>query len=422
MHTVEEALEAVRAALAGRRTAIETVALDEALGRFLTEDVAMDHDVPPFDRATMDGFAVRAADVAAPDARLTVVDVVHAGRAGTHAVGAGQAVMIMTGAPLPAGADAVVPVEDTSAFDAERRAVIRVPPGAGADPGGRVVRMRVAVPAGHAISKRAEQVAAGTTVARAGTRIHPGVVGVLATAGKVRVAVAARPRVAVVTTGDEVVPAGETPGPSRLRDGNGPALAAQALRAGAVAVRAGPVPDDPRALGAAFARGLDADVLCVSGGVSMGEKDLVPGVLASLGVERVFHRWAVKPGGPLWFGRRGGTLVFGLPGNPAAAFVGFEVLVVPALRALLGAPFAPRETVRARYDGTTGKALPRRLFVPVRRGAEGATATATPVRWTGSGDPFALATADGLAPVPEGTRIERAGSTEVDVIPLESGA
>jgi molybdopterin molybdotransferase len=399
MHTVEEALEAVRAAVSGTRTPIERVALDEAPGRFLAEDVAMDHDVPPFTRATMDGFAIRAADASAAGAALRVVGRVHAGERAERAVARGEAVAIMTGAPLPEGADAVVPVEET-------------------EPAGDEVRLRRGVAAGSAISRRGEQVAAGGIVARAGTRIHPGLVGVLATAGKAFVRVAGRPTVAVVTTGDEMVPASETPGPSRLRDGNGPTLAGQAVRAGAVARRAGPVPDDPKALKTAFEDALTADVVCVSGGVSMGEKDFVPGVLVALGVERVFHKWAVKPGGPLWFGRKGRTLVFGLPGNPAAAFVGFEVLVVPALRALQGAAFAARETVRARFDGTS-KGLSRRQFVPVRRSSVGATCVATPVPFLGSGDPFGFGAADGMAAVPEVTRIDEPGRAEVDVIPLE---
>ena len=406
MQTVEEALKAVGDAVAGARTRIETVALEEALGRFLAEDVAMDHDVPPFDRATMDGFAVRSADAAAPGAVLRVVGRVRAGERPDRPVARGEAVAIMTGAPMPWGADAVVPVEDVDAT-------------AGVAGAEEAVRVRVAVPAGGAIARRGEQVAAGETVLRAGTRVHPGVVGVLATAGRTRIPVAGRPTVAVVTTGDEIVPASEVPGPARLRDGNGPALAAQAVRAGARAVREGPVRDERPALEAALARGLSADVLCVSGGVSMGERDLVPAALEALGVACVFHRWAAKPGGPLWFGRRGKTLVFGLPGNPAAGFVGFEVLVVPALRALMGAPFAARETMRARYGGTTAKASEKRLYVPVRRSTAGSALTAAPVRWKGSGDPFGFALADGIAVIPEGVRVERAGAVEVDVIPLE---
>jgi molybdopterin molybdotransferase len=236
------------------------------------------------------------------------------------------------------------------------------------------------------------------------------------------VAVARRPRVAILCTGDELVPAAEDPGERGIRDSNGHALSAQVARAGGAADYRGPVRDDPDAIVAAIAEGLAADLLCVSGGVSVGEKDYVPAALAAAGVERLFHRWAVKPGGPLWAGRRGDTLVFALPGNPVATFVGFEVLVVPALRTRLGLPFRPRATRRARFDGTTGRAIPRRQLLPVALGHDGSAAVARPVRLTGSGDPFALAAADGLALVPEGTRVERAGEVELEVIPLGGDA
>jgi molybdopterin molybdotransferase len=275
-----------------------------------------------------------------------------------------------------------------------------------------------AVAAGRNVARRGEQARAGETVVRAGTRVRPATVGVLAVAGKTSVLVAARPRVAVLATGDELVPASEAPGPSRIRDSNGHALVAQVTRAGGVAAYAGPVRDVREALDAAVEEGLEADVLCSTGGVSVGERDLVPDVLAAAGVERVFHRWAVKPGGPLWFGRKGPTLVFGLPGNPAATFVGFEVLVVPALRALAGEPFAPRGTRRATFRGASGKAIPRRRYVPVRLEEEGGRARAVPTAWTGSGDPFGLALADALAVLPEGAAFGAEDAVEVDAIPL----
>jgi len=217
-------------------------------------------------------------------------------------------------------------------------------------------------------------------------------------------------------------------------------LAAQARRAGAEATYLGIVRDDPAALRAAVARALEADVVLVSGGVSLGDRDLVPEVLAACGVEPRFHRWAVKPGGPLWFGVRGATLVFGLPGNPAATFVGFELLVAPALDVRLGRPFAPRATVRATLAGRLPARGARRQFVPVALAAslEGAPGlVATPVRAMGSGDLFALAAADGLAVVREtGARPpETCGDAHapasgapalagdvVDVVPLARGA
>jgi molybdopterin molybdotransferase len=332
---------------------------------------------------------------------------VTAGRAAKRAVGAGQALAVTTGAPLPEGADAVVPVEVTEAASGTKGAET-------------AVRLTAGVREGENVSRRAEQAAKGDVVARAGTRIEPATVGVLAAAGRAFVSVAVPPRVAIVGTGDELVAAATSPGPSQVRDSNGHALLAQALRAGATGEYGGPVPDDPDALAAAVRRGFEADVLCLSGGVSMGERDLVPGILDAEGVERMFHRWGVKPGGPLWAGKRGSTLVFGLPGNPAASFVGFEVLVVPVIRARLGMPFGARETLRVVFDGTTGKPIARRQYLPVSlaSGPEAPTLRARPVRWTGSGDPFGLAAADALAVVPEGTTIAKGGETVLDAIPL----
>jgi molybdopterin molybdotransferase len=412
MTSVEEALEIVRgaaeAAAAVAPLSRERVALSLSLRRTLAEDVAMDHDVPPFDRATMDGFAVRVADLAAGPAVLRVTARVFAGQDAVPAVRPGEAVAIMTGAPIPDGADAIVPIEATS-------------PAAG--PAGAETSVRVPGPLapGSNVARRAEQAKRGDVVLRAGTRIHPGTVAVLAAAGRTAVPVLARPRVAVIATGDELVPAGDVPGPGRIRDGNGHAIAAQAERAGGVARYDGPVSDDPRALVAAVERGLEADVLCVSGGVSVGEKDHVPAVLERCGVTRLFHRWAVKPGGPLWFGRRGGTLVFGLPGNPAATFVGFEVLAVPALRARAGGAFVPRATRRAVFRGASGKAIPRRRYVPVtlEDAGDGRGLAANPVRWTGSGDPFGLAAAEALAVLPENVAFAASDARVVDVHVLE---
>ena len=409
MLSVEDALRAVASAAGAPRVTTETVPLGAAVGRVLAEDVLLDHDAPPFDRATMDGFAVRSADVVA-GAVLRVAGRVHAGAASRAPLTAGAAVAIMTGAPLPAGADAVVPVE--------RVEVVEGSPGA---------EVRVRVPAGFTqgrhVARRGEQAARGEVVAAAGTWIHAGTVGVLAAAGRVRVAVAARPRVRILATGDEVVPADRVPGPSQIRDSNGHALAAQCARAGADGRYTGPVPDEPAALRAAVDAALEsAELLCLSGGVSMGDRDHVPRILEEAGVERIFHRWSVKPGGPLWFGRRGDTLVFGLPGNPAATFVGFEVLVVPALRTRLGLPFTPRTMLPAAWSGPPVAPIARRQYVPVDLGLAGPVLTARAIPWAGSGDLFALGRAAGLAVVPEqGAAVPEspsAGPGTVEVLPL----
>jgi molybdopterin molybdotransferase len=217
--------------------------------------------------------------------------------------------------------------------------------------------------------------------------------------------VAARPRVAVLATGDELLPVAHALRPASIRDSNSPTLVAQCARAGAEGVRAGPAPDDEAALRAAVEEALSScDLLCVTGGVSVGDRDLVPAVLAACGVERLFHRWDAKPGGPLWAGRRGETLVFGLPGNPGASFVAFEVAVVPVLRTRMGLPFAPRATVPAATAGRFPAPGPRRLFVPVDLGfpCDGPPLlVASPVPSRGSGDPFAWGRAAGLAVVRE---------------------
>jgi molybdopterin molybdotransferase len=407
--TLEDALAIVARAAGAPRARREVVSLAAALGRVLAQDVAVDHDAPPFDRSTMDGFALRAADATEPGVVLAVSARVVAGASPPSAVAPGGAVAITTGAPLPAGADAVVPVESTELVDGAR----------GAE---RSVRLLAPVALGACIARRGEQVRAGDVVLSSGTRIGPAAIGVLAASGVTQVAVAARPRVAVVATGDEVVPAATRPGRAQIRDSNGHALVAQVARAGGDASYEGPVPDVREALERAIARGLESDVLCVTGGVSMGERDLVPGTFAAQGVERLFHRWGIKPGGPLWMGRRGETLVFGLPGNPAAAFVGFELLVAPALATRLGIPFAPRRTLRAVFDGTTGKPIARRQVLPVRLEHRGTVAHAVPLPWKGSGDPFALARADALAFVPEGVRIDVPRTRSVDVLPLAGPA
>jgi molybdopterin molybdotransferase len=410
MLRVEEALEVVAKAAGAPRARREVVPLSEAAGRVLREDVRLDHDVPPFDRATMDGFAVRSADADRAGAELAVVARVAAGGAWSGRLGAGQAVAIMTGAPLPDGADGVIQVEHTQ-------------PVAGAAGAESRVRLAHGVAAGANVARRAEQYARGAVVVAAGTLVHAGTVGVLAAAGRAHVEVAARPRVVVLGTGDELVPVDAVPGPAQIRDSNGHALVAQVARAGGVGEHRGPVRDDEAALRAAIEGALDAELVCLSGGVSMGDRDLVPSILAACGVEPLFHRWAVKPGGPLWFGRRGDTLVFGLPGNPAATFVGFELLAVPAIRTRLGLPFRPRDSMLVACLGALPPPIARRQFVPVSLGVavDRPLVVATPVRSMGSGDPFALAAASALAVVAEQGAPSRAPEGLVEVIPLRGG-
>lgn len=315
MITIDEALDAVLAAVVPLDH--ETVPLLAALGRTAAREVRARESVPAFDNSAMDGFAVRGAELAAGRRRFRVVADVPAGRPAGRAVGEGEAARIMTGAPLPEGADTVVPVEDTE---------VR---------GDEVTVTREAA-VGANVRRAGEDVAAGDVVVAAGTAIGPAELGLLAAVGVDQVAVARRPRVAIVATGSELVPLGQPLPPGCLRDSNSYTAYAQALEAGAEPVRLGIARDDPVETERLLKAALEHDVVVTSGGVSVGDYDFVKDVQERLGVERRFWRVATKPGKPLAFGVRGRTLVFGVPGNPVAAMLSFELYVRPALLAMQG--------------------------------------------------------------------------------------
>ena len=300
----------------------ERVDLDDVLGRVLAEDVHSEGDLPAFDASAMDGYATQAG----PAAELDVVGEARAGQPATGAVGPGEAVRVSTGAAIPEGADAVVPIER-----------VEVAAGDGRGEAGGRIRVPDRAPGDH-IRGAGEDVPAGDLVLRAGRRIGPAELAMLAAVGRGEAACRAVPRVAIVATGDELVDPGAPLGPGQVRDSNGPALAALAVRAGARVVRRARAADERAATMDALAEALDtADVVCVSGGVSVGEHDHVKAALASLGVERRFWGVSLKPGKPTWFGTLGPRLVFGLPGNPVSAAVTFRLFLGPALARLAGA-------------------------------------------------------------------------------------
>ena len=374
---VEEALEIV---LAHAKTLpYEEVPLEDAVGRVLGEDVAADADMPPFDRSAMDGYAVRAADVAGAPVLLPVLGQIRAGQFPDEPLTAGTAVQIMTGAPVPAGADAVQQVEKT------RRSA-----------NGRSVEVLEAVSAGQNVARRGSEVRAGESVIEAGETVDPAALAVLAAVGRARVAVGRRPRLAVVVTGDELVEVGERPAAGRIRNSNGPAVLAQARLAGADVRSLGVVPDVEDRIAAAVAEGLKGDVLVVSGGVSEGVFDLVEGVLAGFGVEALFTKVAIKPGAPLVFGRRGETLVFGLPGNPVSAQVTFDLFVRAALLRMQGARTVSRPTVDVELAGPLTNRSGRRAHLPARLEFESGRFLARPLRSMGSADLVAHARANAL--------------------------
>lgn len=297
--------------------------LDDALGRVLAEDVVAAAPLPAFNSSAMDGFAVRAADlVHACDTNpvaLTVVGASRAGRPASATLAPGQAIAISTGAVVPAGADAVVPVERTRHQDGQVHVLAPVSPGADVRPAG-------------------EDVAAGAGAIAGGTTLGPAELGMLASLGRPHVSCTPAPRVSVLVTGDELLAPGERPRPGAIHDANSHTVAALARLAGAQVARSVAVEDHPHATRAAIAEAVaGSDALVICGGVSVGEHDHVRSSLQALGAHQAFWGLALRPGHPTWFGTLGSLPVFGLPGNPVSAMVTFALLVRPALRALQGA-------------------------------------------------------------------------------------
>lgn len=292
----------------------ERVALDDAAGRILAEPATALVDLPPFASSAMDGFAVRSADT---PGRLPVRERIAAGRPAGRALEPGEAMGIATGGVVPAGADAVIPLEDVVDH-------------------GNDIEITERVAAGTHVRPRGGDVRSGDVVVEAGVRVGPAQVGALAASGVADISCSRRPRAAVLATGTELRPPGEELEPGQVYEVNTVLLSAQLRSAGADVERLQAVADDAEAHRAALEAGLHADVLVTSGGVSVGPHDLVRSVGAAVGIEEVFWGVAVKPGKPVWFGVHGRTLVFGLPGNPVSSLVAFELFVRPAVLALQG--------------------------------------------------------------------------------------
>jgi molybdopterin molybdotransferase len=297
----------------------ELIPLDESLNRVLALDARADRDFPPFDRSARDGFAVRSADL---PGELRVIGEVQAGQVFSGRVAAGEAVEIMTGAPVPKGADCVVMIE---------HAVIEPHDG---QPG--TVVIPIPVTAGQNVSLKASEAASGDLLIPAGKRLSYADVALLAATGHASVSVYPKPRVAILPTGDELVPADQTPLVHQIRNSNAHSLAAQVTRAGGVPEMLSPARDNEAATREAIGRGLESDMLLLSGGVSAGKYDIVEKILAEFGAEFFFDRVAIQPGQPIVFGRARGKFFFGLPGNPNSTMVTFELFARSALERLSG--------------------------------------------------------------------------------------
>lgn len=385
MLTVEEALAQILAdvdPLAGQFTPLE-----ESLGRVLAVDLSSDIDSPPHDKSMVDGYAVKIADVNQHPVSLPVNEEITAGQVPTRELTAGTTSRVMTGAPVPAGAEAMVMIEETELEETEAGPLVRIP-GQQISPGANILLQGTSI-------RRGDQ------VLTAGTRIRPLEIGLLAEIGQASVCCIPVPRVAVLSTGNELVSASEVPAAGQIRNSNGPMLSAQARRCQADVISLGIGRDDQAELEELIQAGLDADILVLSGGVSAGVLDLVPAALAAQGVNEVFHKVELKPGKPLWYGRADHdgrrSHVFGLPGNPVSSLVCFELFVRPLVDRLAGRASIGMRCRQAQLQGHFRQRGNRPTFHPAcyEEGKQGGMVE--PVRWQGSADQRALTTANCLA-------------------------
>jgi molybdopterin molybdotransferase len=361
--------------------------LQQVLGHVLAEDVISDIDSPPYDKALMDGYAVIASDLRGGRGELIVIDEVAAGDIPCEPLRSGRATRIMTGAPVPRGADAVVLGERCQADAAGDIPTVRIDD--------REVRP------GQNILGRGMSMRRGDTVLRVGRRLSAIDVGLLAEVGRTQVLIHPAPTVAVLATGNELVPACDAPGPSQIRNSNSPMLCALVASAGGQPIDGGIARDTETELAHQVNQGLHEDLLILSGGVSTGDFDLVPHVLRDLGVEQVFHGVRLKPGKPIWFGvlphAKGLRLVFGLPGNPVSGLVCFELFVRPAINALAGHPQTARPLVSAQLTESFRHRGDRPVYFPVQLERQAGQTLARLLDWQGSADLRTLTCADGLA-------------------------
>jgi molybdopterin molybdotransferase len=363
----------------------QSVGLLAAAGRVLAEQIVADRDLPPFPRSTRDGYAVRSEDLSRLPATLDVIGEIKAGEKAENIpaqVGRGQAVAIMTGAPVPSGADAVVMVEYT-------------------EQAGNRVEVSRSVAGGENVVPAGAEARAGRTLIDRGTRLNEAASALAASVGKSSVQVYARPRIAVLTTGDEIVAVDKTPGPTQIRNSNSYSLAVQIQNAGGEPVLLPIAPDEPNALRRLIEQGLESDLLLMTGGVSMGRYDLVEQVLSELKAEFFFTGAKIQPGRPVVFGKCGAanhgirtTYFYGLPGNPVSTMVTFELFARPMLEALAG--MTPRKLafVHAKLKSEIRVKMGLKRFLPAMLSGEFENSQVELVAWQGSGDVAATARAN----------------------------
>lgn len=348
-----------------RSLGTETVPLEQAGGRVLSGIITADRDYPPFPRATMDGYAMRFSDLEQGIRRFTILETIMAGQMAARSIGPGECFKIMTGAAVPASADIVIQRENVE--EGVDHALLLSSPGA---------RFQN-------IARQGEDLAAGAVVIDRPVVCEPAVIGLLATLGQTRVTVQRIPNIGLLTTGNEVVPPGDPIGPVQIRNSNRWLLESALKKSGATLASVGHAPDDPAILRTAIEKGLEHDILILSGGVSAGDADYVPATLAAAGVRQLFHRVAMRPGKPVWTGiAPGGCMVFALPGNPFSCLVNMILLIRPYLQACYG--LAAPEPLGLPLAAARKKRSPLDEFFPA--GLHGVPAVVSPIALNTSGD------------------------------------
>jgi molybdenum cofactor synthesis domain-containing protein len=394
MISVPEAIQIVRQQT--RPLPSERIKLEHALNRVLAEDIIADSDLPPFDRSQMDGYAVRAEETLNAPVRLRIVGESAAGRGWHHELKEGEAVRIMTGAPVPTGADSVQQVELTHELK-----------------DGTVVELLESVETGRSIVKRGAEIQAGETVLQSGVRINAAMMAVLAAFGYAEVSVAQRPRVGILATGTELVSVNEKPGQDQIRDSNNYSIAAYAELTGAITERLPLARDETSVLRDHIARGAEkCDVVVTSGGVSMGVYDVTKAALQELNAEVFFERVALRPGKPTVFAQLpNGTFIFGLPGNPVSVSVTFNLFARTALLAMQGVAEPALKHETAMLARSVKGNLERESYLPAQLTTnDDGELIAFPLKWGGSSDFVSFALTTALVVVPAGTRTIEANS------------
>lgn len=399
MITVDTAIKIVEDTI--KPLPVKTIPFEKALGFCLAEDMHSDIDMPPFDRSAMDGYAVIAEDTLNAPIELTVIEDIAAGHMPTKKISCGQASKIMTGAAVPEGADAVVKFEETEDLSVNHR-----------------VKILRSIDRGRNISTRGEDMRIGQRVLGKGMTIRAQEIGILATIGKSRVEVYSAPAVGIISTGDELVDAGLKPSIAQIRNSNGYSLAAQARRLHAEVELLGIVKDTKEEISSMIQRGFRKDILILSGGVSMGEYDLVGDVMKDLNTQIYFEKVALRPGKPVIFGKKDTTFIFALPGNPVASFVTFELFIYPAIQKMMGFTDIHRKHLKASLETEIVVRRKRREYRPALLRMHDNAWVVSPVEWHGSADLLATTRANCLLIVREDAEKLAKGQL-VDVIPLD---